>query len=69
MAIINVEDIRSLGVFQMPCHTQNVERHIKLVTESAQKVANTEPRDGYIRNTIESRKIMPKFETKNDFKF
>ena len=39
-----------------PCHTQTVERAIKLVTEAAGSVVGAESRDGYIRQKIKSRK-------------
>lgn len=51
-----------------PCHTQSVERTVKLVTEASAKVYDYKNRDGYIRNTLKSRKIMPAFESKKDFK-
>lgn len=39
-----------------PCHTQAVERHIKLVTEASVSVVGAVARDGYIRNRIKGRK-------------
>ena len=50
-----------------PCHTQAVERSIKLVTEAAAAVSGPESREGFIRTTLKSRSIMPVFETKKDF--
>ena len=50
-----------------PCHTQAVERSIKLVTEAAAAVSGPETREGFIRSTLKSRNIMPVFETKRDF--
>ena len=50
------------------CHSQNVERHIKLVTEAAAAVASYERRDGVIRNRIRSQKLMKCFTSKKDFK-
>ena len=52
----------------IPCHTQSVERHIKLVSEVSRKVCGFEARDGMIRCTLESRKKMPVFNTTKDFK-
>lgn len=40
-----------------PCHTQQVERHVKLVTEAAASVYGASARDGLIRSKIQSRKI------------
>ena len=50
-----------------PSHTQSVERCVKLVSESAQKVLGFENRDGFIRSTLKSRGLMRKFETKVQF--
>lgn len=51
-----------------PCHTQDVERHVKLVTEAAVAVCGHLRRDGYIRATLESRKDIPCFSSKKDWK-
>jgi len=51
-----------------PCHTQAVERCVKLVTESAKAVCGVKARDGFIRVRLESRKIMPVFNTKAQYK-
>ena len=50
-----------------PNHTQAVERGIKLVTESCTAVTGAIERDGYIRQRMHSRQLMPKFNTKNEF--
>lgn len=50
------------------CHSQNVERHIKNVTEAAHTVSGFERRDGMIRQKIRSRKLMKKFDSKKQFK-
>ncbi|KAJ8962822.1 hypothetical protein NQ318_001222 [Aromia moschata] len=52
---------------RLPCHTQAIERTVKLVTEAAFKVCGPEKRDGFIRTTLQSRQRMPSFETKKDF--
>jgi hypothetical protein len=52
---------------RLPCHTQAVERAVKLVTESAQNVCGSIAREGYIRAKIDSRENMPKFNTKKQF--
>ena len=49
-----------------PCHTQAVERAIKLVTEAAGSVVGAESRDGYIRQKIKSRRV-PKGSKQNFF--
>lgn len=47
-----------------PCHNQAVERHVKLVTETAGCVCGEDNRDGFIRARLESRRKMQKFESK-----
>ena len=53
-------------LFDFPCHTQAVERCFKLVTESSCKVYGKDSRDGFVRATIESRRKMPRLESKKD---
>lgn len=52
---------------KFPCHTQAVERHVKLVTEAAKAVCGQKSRDGFIRARVASRQLMPTFESKRDF--
>ena len=47
----------------MPCHNQNVERAIKLVSEYSKKA----DREGFIQSVIASRSELPKFDTKKEF--
>lgn len=55
------------SIQNFPCHTQAVERHIKLVTEASAAVCGSEGRDGFIRTRLYSRNKMPKIESKGDF--
>ena len=48
------------------CHTQMVERAVKNVSEASGLVIGQEARDGFIRQRIKSRTIIPKFESKKD---
>ena len=50
-----------------PCHTQAVERAIKLVTEAAGSVIGQDARDGYIRQKVKSRKEVGRCHTKKEF--
>ena len=50
-----------------PCHTQAVEKMIKLVTVASSKVCGQTSRDGYITAALQSRKAIPTFNTKNQF--
>ena len=51
----------------IPCHTQSVERHIKLFTSVSSRFCSAENRDGAIRTTFESREKIPSFESKSQF--
>lgn len=53
---------------KFPCHTQSVERCVKLTTEAAGSVAGQVAREGYIACKQNYRQIMPKFNSKKDFK-
>lgn len=50
----------------IPCHSQAVERSVKLVTEAASSVTE-ENRHGFILNKLTSRQKMPKIGSKIDF--
>lgn len=52
----------------IPCHTQATERSIKLVTESCSAVCGPIRREGWIKNKLESCRIMPSFNTKKEYK-
>lgn len=51
----------------MPVHTQAVERCVKLVTEASKSVCGENSRDGHIANTLASRNIMKRFDSKSDY--
>lgn len=57
-----------IDIPEFACHTQGVERCVKIVTEAAASVFGTENRDGFIRSRLHSRAIMPKFEHKANYK-
>ena len=48
-----------------PNHTQAVERKVRVVAETADKRVGYEARHQYILQLEESRKLVPKFNTKN----
>lgn len=58
-----------LPFIEGPCHTQAMERHVKLVTEAAQSVCGERARNGIIRNKIASREQMGAFNNKSDYSF
>lgn len=69
----DLEDaIRTKRIFEIPkfpCHTQAVERGIKLVTEASSSVSGYDKRDGFIKAKLKSHILMPTFETKKEYNF
>ncbi|KAG5897596.1 hypothetical protein JTB14_019544 [Gonioctena quinquepunctata] len=51
-----------------PCHTQAVERDVKIVTDASATVCGSGNRDGVMRAKLESRGIIPSFGSKQDYK-
>ena len=49
------------------CHSQNIVRHVKTVTEAAAVVCDHDQRDENIRNKIKSRKLMKSVKSKTYF--
>ncbi|GBN44838.1 hypothetical protein AVEN_142295-1 [Araneus ventricosus] len=60
--------IKDLQTYKFPCHTQTVERCVKLMTEVTSTVCGSHNRDGYVRKTMASRQIMHSFEHKANCK-
>ena len=54
---------------RVPCHTQAVERGVKLVTVASQLVCGENARNGLIKNRIGSRQQMASFNNKKDYVF
>jgi len=52
---------------KFPCHTQAVERYVKIVTEASCAVCGVESRDGYIRARLSSRRKMSSFNSKYQY--
>ena len=50
-----------------PCHTQSVERCVKIVTEASLALCGQPARDGFIRSRLEARSIMPVLNTKSEY--
>ena len=69
LSIRELENIRieALTIPDYPNHAQGCERQVKETSRAAALVAGFEARDGYIRASAVSRKMMKKFETKKDF--
>ncbi|GBN70667.1 hypothetical protein AVEN_178905-1 [Araneus ventricosus] len=61
------EQFPVLSFEEFPCHTQSVERCVKLISEAAMKVCGETARDGYIRAKLQARKELPKFGKKGQY--
>ena len=64
--LIEVEE-KKLTIKPYKVHTQSVERAVKLVTQASISVYGPEARDGFVKATVLSRRIMPKLTSKKDF--
>ena len=51
----------------VPSNTQDVERTVKLISELSLQASSYEERHGRVLATLQSRKIMPEFNTKKQF--
>ncbi|GBP11869.1 hypothetical protein EVAR_74507_1 [Eumeta japonica] len=65
--IIEKKGDETILFFRLPCHTQAVERSVKIVTEAAMLACDKKARDGMIHAKLASRKAMPKFDSRKDF--
>lgn len=65
--IIEKKGDETMLFLRLPCHTQAVERSVKIVTEAAMSACDKKARDGIIHAKIASRKAMPKFDSRQDF--
>lgn len=65
---INDEAIKfDIDLANIPCHSQAVERCVKIVTEASKHVSSESQRDGYIIAKVRHRRLMPSFDTKVQF--
>ena len=62
--MIKSDTFSGIKIPDLPCHTQSVERHIKLVSEASSLVGDLACRKGLIRNKLSSRATMPCFDIK-----
>lgn len=62
-----VTNPKKTSIFKMPCHTQSVERGVKLVSEASRNICGPEARHGFIVATQASRQKMSKLASKKDF--
>ena len=54
-------------ILKHPCHSQAVERAIKVVSEASSQVVGFKRRDGHIRQKLKSRSQQKRFNAKKDF--
>jgi len=54
-------------LIEIPCHSQAVERCVRMVTEASSQVYGMDARDGYIKARIKSREMTPSFKSKQHF--
>ncbi|KAF2893233.1 hypothetical protein ILUMI_12937, partial [Ignelater luminosus] len=60
-------NLQETDFLKFPCHSQAVERCVKMVTEASEKVCGSESKDGFIAASLQSRRIMPFLNTKSDY--
>ena len=63
--ILNVRNKKL--VLKYPCHTQAVERKIKVVSECSAEVVGFGRVNGLIRQKLKSRKLIKRFDAKKDY--
>jgi hypothetical protein len=56
-----------ISLLRFPCHTQAVKKAIKAVKETSGILYNNADKEGFIKSQIESKKVLPKFDSKKDF--
>ena len=70
---INLSDEQNRGavstpiIYQHPCHSQVVERHVRLVSQASSCVSSFDRRDGMIRQRIKSHSLMKTFDCKGQY--
>lgn len=69
LQIIEKNGDESMLLIRLPCHTQAIERSVKIVTEAAMAACDKKAKDGMIHAKLASRKVMPKFDTRRGFSY
>ncbi|KAL3268668.1 hypothetical protein HHI36_007771, partial [Cryptolaemus montrouzieri] len=57
------EEDNKKDILRLLCHTEAVERLVKTITEAAESLCTKSEREGFIEAKLESRKIIPKFDS------
>ena len=63
--MIKLNTFSGIKIPDLRCHTESVERHIKLVSEASSLVCDHASREELIRNKLASRATMSCFDTKS----
>jgi hypothetical protein len=63
--LLNIKETK-LQIKPYKVHTQSVERAVRMVTQASKSVYGEEARDGYVKATLLSRRMMPKLNSKQD---
>ncbi|KAK4884145.1 hypothetical protein RN001_000416 [Aquatica leii] len=50
-----IQTVPEMDLVKFPCHTQAVERHVKIVSKASLSVSGKESRDGYVMAKLQSR--------------
>lgn len=66
-AAVECQESGNLIFAKLPCHTQAVERTVKIVSEASMTLCDKKSREGLIQVKLESRREMPRFDSKQDF--
>ncbi|GBN08755.1 hypothetical protein AVEN_9918-1 [Araneus ventricosus] len=67
-SVLQNKSLPEFDFLNFPSNTQIVERCVKLVAESAEKMCGQGSKDGYIGETLFSRSTVPQFDYKSEFK-
>jgi hypothetical protein len=59
-----VEENNTQALFDLPCHTQAVESHVKMMTEASSEVIGKAKRDQFVHLGIKARCNRGKFDNK-----
>ena len=68
MSNVDIENITKDQLkLKHPYHNQGVERTIKVISDASARVVGKERRDGVIRQTVKSRKLIKSYNKKSDY--
>ena len=65
--VIESQGSLNLIYFKPPSHTQAIESSVKIVMEASMSLCDKKSREGLIRAKLAPRKLMPRFDSKQDY--